>query len=62
MTTNTFWALGASEDDAVSTAQDGRRFVVKQDALDAAKVVGDVAGDEVKVYIVTMIVAEDAQP
>jgi hypothetical protein len=62
MTTNTFWALGASEDEAVSTAQDGRRFSVRQDALDAAQVVGDVTGDVVKVYVVTMIVAEDVLP
>ena len=62
MTTSTFWALGVSEDDAICTAQDGRRFPVKQDAVDAAQIVGDVAGDPVKLYVVTLIAAEDIYP
>jgi hypothetical protein len=62
VTTSTFWALGVSEDDAICTAQDGRRFPVKQDAVDAAQIVGDVAGDPVKLYVVTLIAAEDIYP
>ena len=59
MIATTFWALGSSDEDALSNALDGGRFPSRQEAADAAQVVRDVAGAESKIFVVTITAQED---